>query len=109
MAVVCEREEQAVQASKRMSELAKWDESKEINTENIFVQIKNNSRQSLAVIKGIAELSAVPSIKPPQNPAKTISATYQRPYHMHASVAPSAAMALYDDKEIRVWTHSQGV
>ncbi|GIT06475.1 MAG: hypothetical protein CM1200mP30_01050 [Pseudomonadota bacterium] len=28
---------------------------------------------------------------------------------MHASVAPSAAMALYDDQEIRVWTHSQGV
>ena len=109
LAVVCEREEQAVRASKRMSGLAIWDESKEINTENIFVQIKNNSRQSLPVIKGIAELSAVPSINPPQNPAKTISATYQRPYHMHASVAPSAAMALYDDQEIRVWTHSQGV
>ena len=109
LAVVCEREEQAVRASKRMSGLAIWDESKEINTENIFVQIKKNPRQSLPVIKGIAELSAVPSINPPQNPAKTISATYQRPYHMHASVAPSAAMALYDDQEIRVWTHSQGV
>ena len=109
LAVVCEREEQAVRASKKMSGLAIWDESKEINTENIFSQIKKNTRQSLPVIKGIAELSAVPSIKPPQNSAQTISATYQRPYHLHASVAPSAAMALYDDQEIRVWTHSQGV
>ena len=109
LAVVCEKEEQAVSASKRLSGNAIWDESREINTENIFVQLKNNTRQSLPVIKGNAELSATPSIKPPQNSAKTISATYQRPYHMHASVAPSAAMALYDDKEIRVWSHSQGV
>ncbi len=109
LAVICEREEQAVRASKRLSGLAIWDESKEINTENIFVQLKNNTRQSLPVIKGIAELSAVPSVKPPQNSAKTITATYQRPYQMHASVAPSAAMALYDDHEIRVWSHSQGV
>jgi len=109
LAVVCEKEEQAVRASNRLSGLAIWDDGREINTENIFVQLKNNTRQSLPVIKGNAELSAAPSIKPPQNSAKTISAIYQRPYHMHASVAPSAAMALYDDKEIRVWTHSQGV
>ena len=109
LAVVCEREEQAVRASKRLSGLAIWDESKEINTENIFSQLKKNNRQSLPVIKGVAELSAVPSIKTPQNSAKTITATYQRPYHMHGSVGPSAAMALYDDQEIKVWTHSQGV
>ena len=109
LSVVCEREEQAVRASKKMSGLAIWDESKEINTENIFSQLKKNNRQSLPVIKGVAELSAVPSMKPPQNSAKTISATYQRPYHMHGSVGPSAAMALYDDQEIKVWSHSQGV
>jgi len=109
LSVVCEREEQAVRASKKMSGLAIWDESKEINTENIFSQLKKNNRQSLPVIKGVAELSAVPSMKPPQNSAKTISATYQRPYHMHGSVGPSAAMALYVDHEIKVWSHSQGV
>ena len=109
LAVVCEREEQAVQASKRLSGLAVWDESREINTENIFIQLKKNTRQSLPVVKGVAELSAVPSIKTPPNSSKTITATFQRPYHMHASVAPSAAMALYDDQEIRVWSHSQGV
>ena len=73
LAVVCEREEQAVRASKRLSGLAIWDESKEINTENIFSQLKKNNRQSLPVIKGVAELSAVPSIKTPQNSAKTAS------------------------------------
>ena len=109
LAVVCEREEQAVWASKRLSGLAIWDESRGINTENIFIQIKKNNRQSLPVIKGVAELSAVPSIKPPQNSSKTITATYQRPYHMHGSVGPSAAMALYENQEIKVWTHSQGV
>jgi len=109
LAVVCEREEQAVQASKRLSGLAVWDESREINTENIFIQLKKNTRQSLPVVKGVAELSAVPSIKTPPNSAKTITATFQRPYHMHGSLAPSTAMALYNDQEIKVWTHSQGV
>ncbi|MDP6180984.1 MAG: molybdopterin-dependent oxidoreductase, partial [Desulfatiglandales bacterium] len=109
LAVVCEREEQAVQASKRLSGLAIWDECGVINTEDIFIQLKKNNRQSLPVIKGVAELSAVPSIKTPQNSSKSITAIYQRPYHMHGSVGPSAAMALYENQEIKVWTHSQGV
>lgn len=35
--------------------------------------------------------------------------TYTRPHVAHASVAPSCALALYQDEHLQIWTHSQGV
>ncbi|MEZ5559595.1 MAG: molybdopterin cofactor-binding domain-containing protein [Pseudomonadales bacterium] len=40
--------------------------------------------------------------------APTLTASYSRPHIMHASLAPSAAMARWDEGALRVWTHSQG-
>jgi CO/xanthine dehydrogenase Mo-binding subunit len=37
------------------------------------------------------------------------TATYTRPHVMHASLAPSAAAALWRDHRLTVWSHSQGV
>ncbi|MFN7225038.1 MAG: molybdopterin cofactor-binding domain-containing protein [Paracoccaceae bacterium] len=43
-------------------------------------------------------------------PAKTVEATYYRPYHMHASIGTSGAIAqMGDDGVMTVWTHSQSV
>ena len=36
-------------------------------------------------------------------------ATFSRMNIAHASIAPSAAMALYQDGRLQIWTHSQGV
>jgi nicotinate dehydrogenase subunit B len=36
-------------------------------------------------------------------------ATYTKPYLAHASVAPSCGLALYQDGQLTVWTHCQGV
>jgi nicotinate dehydrogenase subunit B len=41
--------------------------------------------------------------------AKTIEATYTRPYQAHASIGPSCAVAEFKDGKLTVWTHSQGV
>jgi CO/xanthine dehydrogenase Mo-binding subunit len=41
--------------------------------------------------------------------ARTIRRQYIRPYIAHASIAPSCAIAQWDDDHVRVWTHSQGV
>jgi nicotinate dehydrogenase subunit B len=38
-----------------------------------------------------------------------VTATYSRPYLAHASIAPSCAVARYDDGRLEVWSHSQGV
>ena len=39
----------------------------------------------------------------------TVRARYFKPYIMHGAIGPSCAVALYDDDQLHVWTHSQGV
>jgi CO/xanthine dehydrogenase Mo-binding subunit len=41
--------------------------------------------------------------------ARTAAAAYTRPYLMHGSIGPSCAVARLQDGELTVWTHSQGV
>jgi len=44
----------------------------------------------------------------PPEAATTLAATYFRPYHSHASLGPSAAVALLDGEQLTVWSHTQG-
>ena len=41
--------------------------------------------------------------------ARTISQLYSRPFIAHASLAPSCALAWWDDGKVKVWSHSQGI
>jgi CO/xanthine dehydrogenase Mo-binding subunit len=113
LAVVCEREEQAVWAAARLSGLAVWDQSQGLASGDIFQQLKSNPRQSLPVVEGVPQDGPAPAATAPTG-AATLTASYQRPYTMHGSMAPSAAMAHFDDpcsddRGLKVWTHSQGV
>jgi nicotinate dehydrogenase subunit B len=38
-----------------------------------------------------------------------LSATYSRPFLAHASIAPSCAVAHWEDDRLTVWSHSQGI
>ena len=39
----------------------------------------------------------------------TLRAGFFKPYIMHAAIGPSCAVALYNQNQLQVWTHSQGV
>jgi len=104
LGVVAEREEQALAAADALGKAAKWNvESVLPGNDGIFdwllqapiakdIEIKNDVRQ------GGGEV------------AKTIEAEYHRPYHMHASIGPSTAIAqLGDDGVMTIHTHSQSV
>ena len=41
--------------------------------------------------------------------AKTLKATFTRPYLLHGSIGPSCAVAQWADDGLTVWTHTQGV
>ncbi|MDP6602803.1 MAG: molybdopterin-dependent oxidoreductase, partial [Rhodospirillales bacterium] len=43
------------------------------------------------------------------NAARTLEATYTRPFQMHASLGPSAAVAVREHSRLTVWTASQGI
>ncbi|NIP69423.1 MAG: molybdopterin-dependent oxidoreductase, partial [Planctomycetales bacterium] len=65
--------------------------------------------QPFLVVDGTPVHDPVPAIEIPAGAAQTLEATYFRPYHMHASLGPSAAVAQMIDGELTVWTHAQGV
>lgn len=41
--------------------------------------------------------------------SRTLEASYRRPFHIHGSIGPSCAIALYDNESWTIWSHSQGV
>jgi CO/xanthine dehydrogenase Mo-binding subunit len=110
LAVVAEREEQAVQAMERLREAATWEPGAPLPAqEALFDDLLSQPDQAFLVVDGRPVDDPIPPIETPDQAAHTLAATYYRPYHMHASLGPSAAVAQLIDGQLTVWTHSQGV
>jgi CO/xanthine dehydrogenase Mo-binding subunit len=112
LAVAALQEYQVVKAARRLSLAAKWKSIKQLSEENIYSQLTSNNKDSFFVEKGCipsatAKIPDLEQIDGDEN--KTIRATYRKPYHMHASIGPSAGCASYDGDALIVWTHNQGV
>jgi CO/xanthine dehydrogenase Mo-binding subunit len=103
VAVVCEREEEAINALVALRELAVWSRPElpptlvdtfdrpdpELPTQNSVVYEKTAPSASVAV--------------------RQVEARYTRAFQLHASIGPSCAVANQVDGKLTVWTHSQGV
>ena len=110
LAVVAEREEQAVRAMKALRKAATWEDGTSLPPqEALFDHLRSQPAQSYLVVDGMPVSDPIPPVKAPAEAAQTLTATYYRPYHMHASPGPSAAGAQLVDGKLTVWTHSQGV
>ncbi|GAA0879743.1 xanthine dehydrogenase family protein molybdopterin-binding subunit [Algoriphagus jejuensis] len=104
LAVVAEREYQAVQAREKLKSLAVWNKTPiETLPKQLFDTIKKTSGkpEEVKLSPGIAEVIA--------NTAISHSAEYFKPYTMHASMGPSCAVALWEENLLTVWTATQGV
>jgi nicotinate dehydrogenase subunit B len=67
------------------------------------------SATSHLIVNGIGVDDLIPDIHIPVQAVRTLKASYRRPFHMHASLGPSAAVALWQDNYLTVWSHSQSV
>ncbi|OOG71744.1 molybdopterin cofactor-binding domain-containing protein [Algoriphagus sp. A40] len=104
LAVVAEREYQAIKAWEKMKALAVWQKSPiEVLPNQLTDSIKSTSGKSeeVKVVPGITDLIDKSSI--------SHSAEYFRPYQMHGSMGPSCALALWEENLLTVWTATQGV
>ena len=108
IALAAEREEQAIRACEKAAEIARWKHTKPLPGQHgIFDELLRKPSQSQAIVDGVAvDMSNEASAPPPQS-ALTLEATYRRPFQMHASLGPSAALALWEDDKLTVWSHSQ--
>jgi CO/xanthine dehydrogenase Mo-binding subunit len=101
LAVIAEREYQAVQAMRALAKAAQWEEQATLLPPNDpYTAFQRLPADDYVDLGGPGE-SAIGS--------GTISATYRRPYQMHASIGPSCAVARVENGTLTVWSHTQGV
>jgi nicotinate dehydrogenase subunit B len=110
LAVLADREEQAALAMEMLRKTATWAPGKALPPqETLFDHLLSRPDQAFLVVDGTPTEDPIPPIEAPAAAAQTLAATYYRPFHMHASLGPSAAVAQWIDGRLTVWTHNQGV
>ena len=101
IAVIAEREYQAVVAVRALAKSASWDERPVLPAQaDIYSYMQRQPAEEEVIFRSQTN---------PTFGAGTLEATYRRPYQMHAAIGPSCAVGLARDGIVTVWTHSQGV
>jgi CO/xanthine dehydrogenase Mo-binding subunit len=101
LAVVAEREFQAIKAMRALATAAKWQETASLPKQDDLLHVLTGLPSQDSTIYQQSHPSAVG--------VKTLEATYTRPYQSHGSIGPSCAVAQSVDGAMTVWTHTQGV
>jgi nicotinate dehydrogenase subunit B len=101
VAVIAQREYQAIVASRALAAAARWNEKPTLPPQGDLYKtvLASPARDIVILDQGTVGASG----------SKTLSARYERPYQLHASIGPSCAVAQLVDGSYTVWTHSQGV
>ena len=101
LAVVAERELQAIKAMRTLAGAAQWDEKAELPNQADIASVLMNLPARDMVIHEHHDSQA--------QSVRTLEATYTKGYHMHASIGPACAVALMEGDSMTVWSHTQGV
>jgi CO/xanthine dehydrogenase Mo-binding subunit len=110
LAVIAEREDQAIKAMERLQAGAVWEGEPDLPPqEALFDRLLSQPNHAFLVVDGAPAPGPVPPVEPVIGAAQTLAAAYYRPYHMHASLAPAAAAAHLVDGKLTIWTQAQGV
>ena len=99
--VVAEREEQAIAARAALAKAAVWKVPAALpDPVNVHEYLKTRNGIDTKVVNEKTG-AATPA-------AKTVEATYRKPYLAHASIGPSCGVAGFIDEGLTVWSHTQG-
>jgi CO/xanthine dehydrogenase Mo-binding subunit len=101
LAVIAEREYQAVQAWRALGQAATWVAPPAMPEQGEIFSFLQRLPSQDRVILDRRDAHGVP--------AHTLEAVYQRHYQMHGSIGPSCAVALLDGDRLTVWSHAQGM
>ena len=101
LAVIAEREYQAITAMDALALAAQWDETESLPDPAKLYDWVRQARSDDFTIHDRRTSTAAGG--------RTLEATYHRPYQLHGSIGPSCAVGLAESDRLTVWTHSQGV
>ncbi|MBV8747594.1 MAG: xanthine dehydrogenase family protein molybdopterin-binding subunit [Xanthobacteraceae bacterium] len=100
LAVIAEREYQAVTAMRALAQAARWSDPSALpDPASIYTYLQGLPARDVTILdRGtLADASNV------------ITAIYHRPYQMHGAIGPACAVALFADDALTVWSHAQGM
>jgi len=101
--VIARREGQASQAAAALRATLNWSPPNDLpGSENVYQWLKSAPTKTEAIVTPQSDTNQAAD-------ETEISATYQRPYQAHGSISPSAAIALYEQGSLTVWSHAQGM
>ncbi|HEX4782247.1 MAG TPA: molybdopterin cofactor-binding domain-containing protein [Usitatibacter sp.] len=98
VAVVAEKEFQAVQAMRALQDRAQWD-SPPMPPADIHAHLASLGSDDTVILDRTGQGGGGTSHE----------AAYRRPYHLHGAIGPACAVALFKDGELTVWSHAQGM
>jgi len=102
LAAISENEEElilSVNSIRRMLNYVKAEN--DVNNNNLYEYMKSLESIDINVTSKEKHM--------PIHEATNITATYKKPYTAHASLGPSLALAFYNNNNLTIYTHSQGV
>ena len=95
LAVVAQREEQAIAAVDSLRTACRWREPATLPEQrSLYAYLRSEA--------GLAEAA-------PASAGRRLTVTYEAPYRMHAAIGPSCAVARFEHGQLTVWTHAQGI
>lgn len=103
LGVIATREEQAIAAADALRERARWDGGGTSlpGHDAIYDWLRASPARDLPIKADTrGDARAV---------ARRLEASYRRPYQMHGSIGPSAALSVFADGALTIHTHSQSV
>ena len=103
VAVLAETEAAAEAAAQKLAAHARWEGGGELPDAARLPQWLKAQEAETSIVDS-RSADRVSSV------ARTLKATYTRPYLAHAAIGPACALARMDtSSDLRVWTHSQGI
>ncbi len=108
IAIVAEREEQALAALDAARGFAVWVYDDDLPAAvDVYRDLRQKPAQANLVVDGNVVKDPIPPVDAPSDAHLSLQASYRRPFQMHASLGPSAAVALWQDGVLTVWSHTQ--
>lgn len=110
IAVIAESEWAAMQGRAALAEGAQWSEQATLPDEdNLYAWHIENEAQANPVVNGVTIDEPAPDLPPaPAGAHTTLESMYGKPYFLHGSLGPSAAVGLMTDGALTLWSPTQG-
>jgi len=109
LAVVAEREDQALRGRDALSAAAQWREEATLPDQTTLpAWLQSQPARSFRIVEGAPAEGSTEPLEPSPEASATYEATFSRPFLMHGAIGPSAALAQWSDGKLHVKSHTQG-